>query len=640
MSTYVYSLDSLNKEQNKMNTDGSPYKRVRIAGPDANADGVDQTRDQHNGKEREDLEKKLEAAQKQTEAAQKQTEAAQKQTEAVEKKMEAENKKIEAEIKEIEANIERARKYIEAEKKKTRIFDEVSLRRLIVDKPNLLLQCNGSETSTIGSSNHATAVSIEMPDCVVLENIDDTAVNLDRISNLLQTHKANYGAYCSEADVSAYMGGALRDACSMAEDSTKISFRTYREFSLWSGRPDHLVVWNHVNSDPILAVEDKKPFYERGKKNEIPGPVQGQMFDYLMELRCLGHSAPFAVLSDFNFSWLFWQKGKVSENLLKAEDKVKLVSKGLEKTPTKGNGAEQNETPPAKKLVNEVTSFDTSESTRSIFSVCERTGNLNHSQRFENKELVPLLYTAILCGLAQNPSALRKQQIIDRKSYDDMALKLMEKSYDWGHLKFKVGTCIGFWKGKTQSRQGKFQKHGQKVFFAIANIGRGHTSKVFEAYDSSGHLCAIKIYVKQCKDSNGKALTNENSRKEGKNVCLKEIERLIQAYPFLEEKVSFQLVNNLPSIIMPYFQPLTDIERKDEKVKNEIRACLRKFCEKGTNKKLMYAEADLHWRHIGRYQDTAGEELVMFDLADLVEVEDTNKNHIESQLNTLLDRLT
>ena len=591
----------------------------------------------------EELIKALEAAKKETEAAKKETEAAKKEIEAAKKETEAAKKETEA-----------AKKEIEAAKKKTEILDKVSLRRLIVEKPELLLQCKGSKTSNIRSSNHRKAVSTQMPNCVVLEKIENTDVDLDRISNLLQTHTSYNGIYHSEADVSTYMGGALRDACSMAEDSTKITLCSYREFSLWSGRPDHLVVWNDVNSDPILVVEDKKPFHvpkkdnESGGETKIPGPVQGQMFDYIMELRCLGHSAPFAVLSDFQSSWLFWQTNSESVQLLETEDKVKLVLDCVGKTiptPIKeaesndDQGAEPKETPPAPKLVTESpTNVNISES---IFSECDRTGHLNHSRRFESKDLVPLLYTAILCGLAQNPSALRKEQIIGRKNYDGIALKFTEKSYHWGHLNLKVGTPIGANVGSKGRKS--IKQYKENTFVAIANIGRGSTSKVFEAYDSSGHLCAIKIYVKQCKDSNGKALTNEKSREEGKKACLKEIERLKQAYPFLKEKVSFQLVNNLPSIIMPYFQPLTDIERKDEKVKDEIRACLGKFYEIDTTTKLMYAEADLRWRHIGYYQDTdtKEKELVMFDLADLVEVEkNVEKGYIESQLNTLFARLS
>ena len=75
-------------------------------------------------------------------------------------------------------------------------------------------------------------------------------------------------------------------------------------------------------------------------------------------------------------------------------------------------------------------------------------------------------------------------------------------------------------------------------------------------------------------------------------------------------------------------------------MKAKIRTCLQKLCEKGATKKLMYAEGDLHWRHIGYYQDTTEKELVMFDLADLVEVEEeVDPKYIESQLGTLFTRL-
>lgn len=78
--------------------------------------------------------------------------------------------------------------------------------------------------------------------------------------------------YDTESDVSGYISAALEDAVFLVESSIDRKLYVHHEFSLFSDRPDHLVVFDKETNDPILAVEDKKPW---DAKEEITKPVLG-----------------------------------------------------------------------------------------------------------------------------------------------------------------------------------------------------------------------------------------------------------------------------------------------------------------------------------------------------------------------------
>ncbi|CAB9519771.1 expressed unknown protein [Seminavis robusta] len=297
-----------------------------------------------------------------------------------------------------------------------------SKRRLIEDCPSMKLNLLGEKTSHTGKSKHDGAVSRVFPGTVLESEYDDTA--LGNSSHLLMKFGCHINTSAStgsvdvitESDFSSLIAAALNDAKELAEAATRRKFSVHHEFSLWSDRPDHLVVFAEGTRDPILAVEDKEPFATHDDK--IPPPVLGQVFDYLMELRCLGHSAPFCVLSTFESSWMFWEDQEASNEIVKK--KYKLAKQVPPVSPT-----QQPTTQEMTQSPQDLVADNGKAVTESVFAddSYNRNSLLMQSQKYGFKQLVPLLYTAILCGLARNPSA-RPKTLFDRKFYTGPALKL------------------------------------------------------------------------------------------------------------------------------------------------------------------------------------------------------------------------
>ena len=530
-------------------------------------------------------------------------------------------------------------------------MERVSMRRLVKNTPEMALDSVFTEKSHTGQSKHLGATSkeheldLESVDKLDLESVDKKRSILDAASCLLvkfdkdprnkeSTNKL-VGSYSSESDVSSWIAASLEDAQHLAHAATGRTFHVHHEFSLWSDRPDHLVLYDQAREDPIIAVEDKKPF---GEGNEMTKHVRGQMFDYLMELRCLGHSAPFAVLSTFENSWLFWQDDEESNNIAASKDRIAKINDMLgtaDVSPTKVVEAEKN-TPSPPVLKSEVERGGNS-SGRSTFDECSRN-NLLQTEVYNSKQLVLLLYTAIICGLARNPSAPRKEYSI-RNSYDGIALQLKKDEYKWGHLRLSVGSPIVFQNLGSSRRRTRPPPCPKGNFFAIEKLGRGDTSKVFGAYDHDGKRCAIKMYIRRDKDNNGKLQSLKDSKETGTASCKTEAKRLVDFYPFLRGKVYFQELNTFPCVIMPFFRPLSTEEQSDEKLKDQVRGCLSALAKKG----LKYRESDLRWRHMGYFIEEGGtrKELVMFDLAELEKMEESEKstNFVESQIKNLFERL-
>lgn len=152
------------------------------------------------------------------------------------------------------------------------------------------------------------------------------------------------------------------------------------------------------------------------------------------------------------------------------------------------------------------------------------------------------------------------------------------------------------------------------------------------------------MYVKQGDNKKGQSLNNAQSRKKGKPICQREVQRLEAFYPFLRGKVSFQILNQFPCVVMPFFEPLTEMERKESR--DQIEKCLSSFTD-NSGKKWKYKECDLRWRHVAKYVDEgagigeAREKIVMFDLAELafVRKKEATMEFVKSQADALFERL-
>lgn len=170
-----------------------------------------------------------------------------------------------------------------------------------------------------------------------------------------------------------------------------------------------------------------------------------------MELRCLGHSAPFAVLSTFEESWLFWRDDEESNKIVESKDRLTEVKNKLKNVVETGND-----------------NSGTDSVLQSTFDECSRD-KLLQTEVHSSKQLVQLLYTAIICGLARNPTASRENHSSVRKSYDGIALELNESKFNWGHLRLSVGSPITFQRLGSSTGGTKRLPCSKGSFFAIEN---------------------------------------------------------------------------------------------------------------------------------------------------------------------------
>lgn len=508
-----------------------------------------------------------------------------------------------------------------------------SLRRLIEKPPTMSLEAVGSKDSHTGRSKHDAAEAKEHEEVEVEEIPEKYWDKPSQLLLKLGAHKKGgdsdelKNTYDTESDVSGYISAALEDAVFLVDSSIDRKLYVHHEFSLFSDRPDHLVVFDKETNDPILAVEDKKPW---DAKEEITKPVLGQVFDYILELRGLGHSAPFVVLSTFIDSWLFWEKNEHSNELVGKKGRLEKVLPLSSSDPTSPaqRAATTKKTPSPPELTNEKVSGVTS----SLFDSLPRD-NLLMSKKYPSTEFVQLLYTAILCGLAGNSTSPCKSVTKRTGGCNGIALRLYKNGYAWGNLKLKDGDPVKFM-GGTDRRP--IENHfPESNYFAVKKIGRVATSKVFDAYNWSGQRCVIKMYVKRA-EKNGELLSFKESKKVGEKACKQEVARLKAFYPFLEKQVRYEELHKFPCVIMPFFEPLTTEERN--KSNGKIQQCLSSF--RDAHGCWRYGERDLRWRHVGYFVEGSKKRMVMFDLADLEKVmEGKLEDAVDKQVADLFKRL-
>jgi hypothetical protein len=467
------------------------------------------------------------------------------------------------------------------------------------------------------------------------------------VSSLLLLFDGMEQSYYTEADISSYVRCAIEDAIKLVFKTTNRQLRAHRDYSLWSDRPDHFVLRDGITNDIILVIEDKKP-WKAHESGDVPPRVQGQMFDYLMNLRCLGHSCPFAVLTTFNSSWMFCQNNETSIDLAgSTHNSIPYASPSpSQSTATYSTSTSTSTSTLSPLKVNHHVRRDAINGTESTYSHLDPNTEdaiLLCSQEFQSKDLVPLLYNAILCGLENHPASRKTEMKIPRSTYSGAALKLTKEAYQWVNLELNVDKPIKPIKSEERRRIGEF--FGNTEYFAIKQISRGNTWKVFEAYDQDGRLCVIKMYVKR--HEGVETMDDKEFTAKGKEVCDKEAFLLKSLYPSFKEKVSSIKLNKIyHCVVMPFFRSLTKDELSEKSLEAEVRKCLRKFREI----KVRYTESDLCWRHVGYYDyENEGKdekELVMFDLAEMDDSDDdqsvisSDENSDEKQFKALWKRLS
>jgi Skp family chaperone for outer membrane proteins len=576
--------------------------------------------------------KKLKTENKDYEAENKELKTENKKLKTETKKLKTETKKLKMENKEYETEIKgwkEETKKLMMEKKETEAEQEkLSFKKLITAPPQVLLVPAASTSSSVGSNTYKKAIIKEVPFEFALKSktnlngtksfeLDNRLVEQSKhCQSTLLLHFAKQNkveqnitySYCSEADISSLIQGAIEDATFLARCKTGRIFVTRHEYSIFSLRPDHFVILE--DNVPLLAVEDKKP-WNTEEENEMQrdlGHAYGQLYDYAKLMRASSTRASFLVFTCFKESRVLWLDSNQSNAIACNKDGVR--DKFFEMSPPTSSKQQKENTPSPLNVMSPNHNVIKTLSKPQVQS-CFRSNNkkrvLNSSGPFDSTHLVPLLYTAILCAVTDSPQKQSKLQIplFENEVLKDRETLKMEsgpKQYGWVLLSATVGQQID----------------RNNCYYMIDIIGMGSTSKLFYALHSSGKPCVIKMFVNQTiMGENGERLMKNGWKKVAKGKTIIEKENLENLYPSLKGEVRVEKILGFHCVVMPFFPPLkNNDERLDSE--NEIKQVLKRFHEK----KLQYLDCDLRWRHIGRYKD----EIILYDLADLISLGDDESN--------------
>ena len=488
----------------------------------------------------------------------------------------------------------------ENEKLKEQLFKQ-SLKALVFGNFSLELTGHGSTSSHTGRTvKHLDAEMTEQATQLApfegakfTERITGedwmTASSLLRHFSGLQKHGACKPSYSNEADISSYVSSALQDAVYLASAVAGKRFYLRNEMSFFSQRPDHLVVVDPETGVPLIAVEDKKPF---SRKLADEKWVLGQLFDYAVAMKAFGHATPFLILTTFQKSSMLWLCDSDSNDIANNVESILEDRFGQVLLPDgpSASGQTTKKTPSPPDLKQEPWKHCDEEEQQAGFQAASSRGErqLMGTREYDSTHLVPLMFTAILCGAAANPYTGTKIKNLDLeqgKWYELEALKMTSNEYTWGTLRAKIDSPVS---------------NEVDSYYVVGIVGAGSTSKVFHALDAAGKECVIKMYTKRTDGLSKKKFENEAVAATGR-----EVSRFDQLYP--DMGVAAKTIYDHSCVVLPFFRPIQKAERTAHM------SAIKKELERFANNGLRYATCDVRWRHVGLHNGST----VLFDLADL-----------------------
>ena len=452
--------------------------------------------------------------------------------------------------------------------------------------------------------------------------------------------------YWNEADISSIIFAALADAVNLANLLFGEQLIIRHEHSLFKLRPDQLVVYDEASGLSVPIVEGKQPAPKK-EESIASATVEGQIFDYALVGKVFGHDAPFVVLTSFEECIAYWLDETLSNDLAKQTEFPGMRSPRDIDAQTSTAAGDPGTPSPFKRCRSESLPVGEHVSNRDLQplnaeSPFANTGgagarneftprqarSLHRSNACEGHQLVLLIFNCIARGL----QALDKKRTKKICSLDygtrvcRTALKMSCTGYQWGLLDAIVGQSIDdigmrTLRAKKKKKTGMlgaikgcFSSHSQ-LYYVVGIIGTGDTSKVFQALDSNGAECTIKMYLKQTKDNNGNFDNSNEQNRKAKAACQLEVQNAKLLYG-AGCGYFHQVLNSRHCVVMPFYHPIPKGERKASL--GAVETLLTDFAKK--NRK--FVSQDRRWCHVGQRKmlGTNAQSIVLFDLADLVEI--------------------
>jgi hypothetical protein len=485
-------------------------------------------------------------------------------------------------------------------------------------------ECQGNDTSHTTSNSHRPADTVSFD--FKLEPIKVTEDMKNKTSNLMNRLKdvGSVIRYQTEADISSYTGIALEDAIKMVFLIKGITLHSRHEQSIFSQRPDHVVVYHIGSNLPVIAIEVKKP---DDKKGILTKNTAGQVFDYAVSMKAFGHKAPFVVLSSVQHTHVTWLNEDLPNGLARGAGREESASmNGLSPSVERSAQAvdHTDKTPSPPNLINGDTILQVpmsigsqaplSGSQRLMFQGEEERTFCRSSSVYNSSQLARVVYSAILCGLHGLDKSVAKT--ITRFTQPSMVgtrccLELSKDCYCWGTI------------SSNRNHNSPLEKRPKKdnplkKFYVVGIIGSGNTSKVFHALDLECQEYVIKMYVKRFEGK--KYLEKRVFEKNASRSVKTEVTNFNLIYPELD--VVYRMLNKHHCVVMPFFDPVPKDERESRI--EEIQNVLEVFASKN----LKYKDEDVRWRHVGLYEGNC----ILYDLAELERTTDNSfvSEHLEN----------
>ena len=456
-------------------------------------------------------------------------------------------------------------------------------------------------------------------------------------------------SYQNEATVTDYVQGVV--VMCMQSLGYFGKGRLYKEMSLFSLRPDLILVIHKKTRGIILIIEVKMP----GKEVFTSQGIAKQVSDYLLLQYRLGNTMPFVLLSSYREACLCHLKpgcGQTKDTIEgggvydKYRKIVERAAKQLKEgaalgemmgandadqkdkpkthSPTKPAFASKEEIPlslsgkrPRRKLVEKAT-------------VTLLSPEVVYSRPFNLSNMVHGVTLAIACGLASLKDASTNPTEDCYWPNHNSKIDGLHPQVESGKLQWVQvsNMSIDYMKAPLSVLDG--QDISSK-YILLQEIGRGE-SKVFLAVDYDGTACALKVYL----DVDAENVYSHEDRAEelenAKNAAREECYRWKTLQSDYTDYVACLELNGQGVLRMPVFLPVPPELRGD--YIDSVKEKLQSFSNKG------YLYNEVGWQHVGCRKKEDGQlEIALLDLGSLEVTRGPADGHVDFQILQLRERI-
>jgi hypothetical protein len=432
----------------------------------------------------------------------------------------------------------------------------------------------------------------------------------------LSAHRDDTLTYLNEIDIQLFVRHMVVDAITAL--GLKEVLNNHVEVALYGIIPDVIVV--RVYGRVVFFVEVKSPDGPDKTTVFTSEPVAGQVYSYLMAMLQHGNERPTGALMTYEkmcLVSLIDMKEDAARKTLVKEVSIKLKTDFRDTVTMAGFPKPCNPDSPhvsPSRTQQELKNLVRPYLVKTPAETEHKKKRKQDSEQDQDLEQI-VFYSRIYKGSEIFPALLQALQL----AYDDSEKMQIEEHLSvarhddpLGHRLFLKGNNV-FTKFvvtaaplKADAKQ--FPQKNSKVFYLLAHLGAGKSGTTYLACNTSGKLCAVKMYIPKRSVA---ATAPERESEWQVRYTEKETKRdeeLLRWKSLSESKCAFgvKLCGN-PCLVMPYGIEIPSGDRPG--VLDKIKDRLTEFAEKG------FSYEELRWRHVLR--DYEGH-LFLADLESLI----------------------